>query len=220
MAKSKVRKARKRAAEKTTVKAKRKYVRRHPAVSTAFAAAESVHDDVSLVAAFGVAMQGMCTHCQKPFARHFTDGGQFVGCSTFVPTDHLYMPLFVPSVLIPSSALNGILQSRSGAIILPINGNGARARMERRPAPARATTDRRSSRAPLLMAMKDAIGDEQGEKTQKVFTFINQHKGDGGITLKTLVEKINLPYSTVQSQVNKLIALKAITKRAQPKTAA
>jgi hypothetical protein len=221
MAKSRVRKARKRAEK--AVKAKRKYVRRQPAVTT-MVASESAQDDVMLGAEFGpVVMAGTCIVCQNSLEQHFAANGRYVGCIGEKRADSsLFVPLFVPPVIISSAVLNGILQSRSGALIHTDGngGNGARARMERRPAPARATTDRRSSRAPLLVPVKDVIGDEHGEKTQKVFTFVNQHKGDGGITLKSLVEKINLPYSTVQSQVNKLIALKAIAKRAQPKAKA
>ena len=192
---------------------RRRYVRRTPA---------AVVPPAPIMEAFGpIVMQGQCILCQEPLSKHFSETGRFVGClGKRVTEGALYIPLFVPPIVIQSDVLNGVLQQYA-------NGGGhtpvvTARQMERRvlrmvAGKSNGKVSKSNGKgqvgrqADVLFPLMPKLDAEHGEKAQKVFALIHQNKG---ITLSELVEKAGYPKSTVWSTVTKLVTLKAIQKQA------
>lgn len=152
-------------------------------------------------------LRGSCVVCHTTLGEHFKNG-EYVGCKGIERQPHVPVT-YVPPVVIGSEALveallethatneltDAMVQSNSGAVIR-----------------SEPTASRVGRRPELITPRVESIGN-MGAKVSNVFEHITKHAPEGGITLKALVEEMRLPYSTVQSQVNKLLAAKAVNKR-------
>jgi len=158
-------------------------------------------------------MQGTCVACKNPFKDHFNREGRFVGCNPNAKVEgdeFASAAVFVPPVIIPSAALTHLIQSKSGAIVVnptPVNGTTG-------PMPVKFGRP-----ADMFYPVAENLDPGYGQRLVAVFEKLAAHR-ETGITLRELVNEVGMPYSTVQSQVNRLISMKAAEKRSPVSTAA